>query len=62
MHACRTSGSKLQHYTGPFARFVFEKGCNPLFFRVRPVPYALAPKVDEEIDRLLKHGITVKVY
>ncbi len=43
-------------YTGPFARFVFKQEYNPDCsggsFHI--VPYALAPKAEEEIDRLLK--------
>ncbi len=50
------------NYTGPCARFEFKKDSNPRFFRARPVPYALAAKVEEEIDRLLKQGILEKVH
>ncbi len=49
-------------YTGSCARFEFKKDSNPRFFRARPVPYALVLKVQEEIDRLLKHGIIEKVH
>ncbi len=48
------------NYAGPCARFEFKKDSNPRIFRARPVPYALAPKVEGEIDRLLKHGIIEK--
>ncbi len=41
-------------YTGPKARFEFKADAQPKFFRPRDVPYALAPKVEEELNRLQK--------
>ncbi len=49
-------------YNGPCARFEFQKGSNPRFFRARLVSNALVAKAEEETDRLLKHKIKEKVH
>ena len=39
------------------ARITLRKDAVPKFHRLRPVPYALHSKVDEELDRLQQEGI-----
>ncbi|XP_051962904.1 uncharacterized protein K02A2.6-like [Xyrauchen texanus] len=39
------------------ATLSLKPGTQPRFFQARVVPYAIRPKVEEEIDRLLKQGI-----
>ena len=38
-----------------------KEGVRPKFYRARPVPYALKPAVEEEIERLLSEGIFEEV-
>nr|VZI27167.1 unnamed protein product [Spirometra erinaceieuropaei] len=45
------------HYRGPPVQFQFQSDFRPRFFKARTVPYALAPKVEEELDRLQKADI-----
>nr|VZI25197.1 unnamed protein product [Spirometra erinaceieuropaei] len=45
------------HYRGPLVKFQFQSDFRPRFFKARTVPYALAPKVEEELDRLQKADI-----
>ncbi|BHF83534.1 hypothetical protein SprV_0902667700 [Sparganum proliferum] len=45
------------HYRGPPVKFQFQSDFRPRFFKARTVPYAVAPKVEEELDRLLKADI-----
>ncbi|BHF75795.1 hypothetical protein SprV_0501889200 [Sparganum proliferum] len=45
------------HYRGPPVNFQFQSDFRPRFFKARTVPYAVAPKVEEELDRLQKTGI-----
>lgn len=45
------------HFLGKPVKFEFKHDFHPRFFKARPVPYAIAPKVEEEIDRLLKMDI-----
>ncbi|BHF57884.1 hypothetical protein SprV_0100083000 [Sparganum proliferum] len=42
------------HYRGPPVKFQFQSDFRPRFFKARTVPYAVAPKVEEELDRLQK--------
>ncbi|BHF65693.1 hypothetical protein SprV_0200870600 [Sparganum proliferum] len=45
------------HYRGPPVKFQFQSDFRPRFFQARTVPYAVAPKVEEELDRLQKADI-----
>nr|VZI36244.1 unnamed protein product [Spirometra erinaceieuropaei] len=45
------------HYRGPPVKFQFKSDFRPRFFKARTVPYAVAPKVEEELDRLQKADI-----
>ncbi|BHF81047.1 hypothetical protein SprV_0702417600 [Sparganum proliferum] len=45
------------HYRGPPVKFQFQSDFRSRFFKARTVPYAVAPKVDEELDRLQKADI-----
>nr|VZI04989.1 unnamed protein product [Spirometra erinaceieuropaei] len=45
------------HYRGPPVKFQFQSDFRPRFFKARTVTYALAPKVEEELDRLQKADI-----
>ncbi len=44
------------------SRFELKKYCNPRYSAARLVQYALSQKTEEEIDRLLKHGIIENVH
>ncbi|BHF62125.1 hypothetical protein SprV_0100510600 [Sparganum proliferum] len=45
------------HYRGPPVKFQFRSDFRPRFFKARTVSYAVAPKVEEELDRLQKADI-----
>ncbi|BHF63183.1 hypothetical protein SprV_0200617400 [Sparganum proliferum] len=45
------------HYRGPPVKFQFQSDFRPRFFKARTVPYAVEPKVEEELDRLQKADI-----
>ncbi|BHF61674.1 hypothetical protein SprV_0100464900 [Sparganum proliferum] len=45
------------HYRGPPVKFQFQSDFRPRFFKARTVPYAVAPKVEEKLDRLQKADI-----
>ncbi|BHF78236.1 hypothetical protein SprV_0602134800 [Sparganum proliferum] len=45
------------HYRGSPVKFQFQSDFRPRFFKARTVPYAVAPKVEEELDRLQKADI-----
>ncbi|BHF61639.1 hypothetical protein SprV_0100461400 [Sparganum proliferum] len=45
------------HYRDPPVKFQFQSDFRPRFFKARTVPYAVAPKVEEELDRLQKADI-----
>ncbi|BHF83536.1 hypothetical protein SprV_0902667900 [Sparganum proliferum] len=45
------------HYRGPPVKSQFQSDFRPRFFKARTVPYAVAPKVAEELDRLQKADI-----
>ena len=38
-----------------------KKGSQPIFYRARPVPFALKEKVEQEIDNLVNEGVLIKV-
>ena len=40
---------------------VLQENAHPVFMKARPVPYAIKPKVEEELDRLENEGIISKV-
>ncbi|BHF69103.1 hypothetical protein SprV_0301214400 [Sparganum proliferum] len=45
------------HYRGPPVKLQFQSDFRPRFFKARTVPHAVAPKVEEELDRLQKADI-----
>ncbi|BHF70367.1 hypothetical protein SprV_0301341700 [Sparganum proliferum] len=45
------------HYRGPPVKFQFQSDFRPRFLKDRTVPYAVTPKVEEELDRLQKADI-----
>nr|VZI22677.1 unnamed protein product [Spirometra erinaceieuropaei] len=45
------------HYRSPPVKFQFQSDFRPRFFKDRTAPYAVAPKVEEELDRLQKADI-----
>ena len=42
---------------GVAATIYVENGCRPRYFRPRSIPYALRPRVEEELDRLQRMGV-----
>ena len=49
--------SELGTLQGNMASLKIDPSVQPIFFKARPVPYALKPKIDLELDRLLADGI-----
>ncbi|KAL0892417.1 hypothetical protein ABMA27_015532 [Loxostege sticticalis] len=47
----------LGRFTGGRARLRVREGAAPVFHRARPLPYALKPQVDAELDCMLRDGI-----
>ena len=47
---------------GYTAKLQIEENASPKFCRPRPVPFALKPKVDEGINRLIKGGIQTNIF
>ena len=43
------------------ARIKVKPDSNPVFCKARSVPYAIKPKVEKELDRLVENGILSKV-
>lgn len=43
------------------AKIRLKDGAVPKFHRARPVPYALKPKVDVELYKLIEQGVLVPV-
>ena len=52
---------KLNQINNFTADVKLEKGSEPIFRKVRPVPYSLLQKVESELDRLEKNGVIKKV-
>jgi len=48
---------ELGTVSGTTAKFHIDPQVNPKFFKVRPVPYALCPKVEAQLDKLEAAGI-----
>lgn len=53
--------NELGKYTGEEVRLETEDNIKPIFRKPRPVPYAYRDKVEQELDRLEKDGVTTKV-
>ncbi|XP_046397971.1 uncharacterized protein K02A2.6-like [Ischnura elegans] len=51
----------LGKYSGPPARIHLKNDAKPVFKKARPVPFALLPRVDKELDNLVNEGILVPV-
>ncbi|XP_047994397.1 uncharacterized protein K02A2.6-like [Leguminivora glycinivorella] len=47
----------LGRYTGGSVRLHVREGAGPVFCRARPVPFALRPRVDAELDAMLEAGV-----
>ncbi|XP_058880768.1 uncharacterized protein K02A2.6-like [Acipenser ruthenus] len=48
---------ELETLRGPPAKIYVDKEATPMFFKAGPVPYAMKPKVEAELDRLLRDKI-----
>jgi hypothetical protein len=46
---------------GVKARITLKDGAQPRFFKARTVPYALRPKVESELERLVTEGVLEKI-
>lgn len=46
---------------GVQARLTLKPGAQPVFVKARPVPFALMPKIEKELDDLVEQGIPIKV-
>lgn len=47
----------LGRYTGGCATLRVREGAAPVYYRARPVPYALRERVDTELDAMLRDGV-----
>lgn len=47
----------LGRYKGKPVQLFVREGAEPVFCRARPVPYALRPRVDAELDAMLRAGV-----
>lgn len=47
----------LGKYTGEEVKLYVRPGAQPIYCRARPVPYALFPRVDAELDAMLRAGV-----
>ncbi|XP_053239979.1 uncharacterized protein K02A2.6-like, partial [Podarcis raffonei] len=48
---------KLGQYTGPPIALQLDPAVRPVRLKARRVPFALKPRIDEELDRLVKQGV-----
>ncbi|CAC5397392.1 unnamed protein product [Mytilus coruscus] len=46
---------------GSKGNLIMKDNVKPVFMKARPIPYALRPKVEQELDRLEEEGIIIKV-
>ena len=53
--------NKLGTFTSAKARLTLKDDSQARFLKARPMPYALKPKVEEELRRLQNEGILTKV-
>ena len=53
--------NKLGTFTSAKAKLTLKDGSQARFLKARPMPYALKPKVEEELRRLQNEGILTKV-
>lgn len=51
----------MQSSWGPARDYLYQWLWTPKFFKACPVPFALRPKVDEALDRLVVQGILIPV-
>ncbi|CAK1597336.1 unnamed protein product [Parnassius mnemosyne] len=51
----------LGKYTGEEVKLHVREGTQPIYCRARPVPYALLPRVDAELDAMLRAGVVEPV-
>ena len=52
---------KLGTFTSAKAKLTLKEDCEARFLKARPIPYALKPKVNEELRRLQNEGTLTKV-
>ena len=52
---------KLGTFTSAKAKLTLKENSQPRFPKARPMPYALKPKVEEELRRLQNEGILTEV-
>ena len=53
--------NQLGHCTKVKARLQFQDGAQPKFLKARPVPYALAGKIEHQLQRLESLGVLEKI-
>ncbi|KAB0801764.1 hypothetical protein PPYR_03950 [Photinus pyralis] len=48
---------ELGEFKGNPIKFVFQENVSPVVLRARRVPFALKPKIEEELDKLVRQGV-----